>query len=73
MFHLCLRKNEVETRLVMYPRESHELSRSGEPDHVVDRMERILRWFDGYFDVPPALERRTDADLTASDAPETRE
>ncbi len=54
------RKLGVETRLVRYPREGHELSRSGEPDHVVDRIERIVRWFDGYSehrDVPPAVER----------------
>ena len=54
------RKLGVDTRLVRYPREGHELSRSGEPAHVVDRIERIARWFDGYsdhHDVPPALER----------------
>lgn len=33
-------------RLVRYPREGHELSRSGEPKHRVDRLERMLAWFD---------------------------
>jgi len=68
MFYLFLQKNGVDTRLVRYPREGHELSRSGEPAHVVDRIERIQRWFDGYndhADVPPALEREVDAGLTA--------
>jgi dipeptidyl aminopeptidase/acylaminoacyl peptidase len=69
--HRFIKKNGVDTRLVMYPREGHELSRTGEPAHVVDRMERILRWFDGYsdyFDVPPALERPPQAGLsTGSD------
>ena len=63
MFYLFLRKNGVDTRLVRYPREGHELSRSGEPGHVVDRIERIVRWFDGYsdhHDAPPALERGDD-------------
>jgi dipeptidyl aminopeptidase/acylaminoacyl peptidase len=59
-FYRALKKNGVETRLVRYPREGHELSRSGEPAHVVDRIERIARWFDGYsdhHDAPPATER----------------
>jgi dipeptidyl aminopeptidase/acylaminoacyl peptidase len=66
MFYLFLRKQGVDTRLVRYPREDHELSRSGEPRHVVDRLERIRRWFDGYSryrDVPPALERGEDEGL----------
>jgi dipeptidyl aminopeptidase/acylaminoacyl peptidase len=63
MFYLFLKKNGVETRLVRYPREGHELSRSGEPGHVVDRIERIARWFDGYsghHDVSRALDRGDD-------------
>jgi dipeptidyl aminopeptidase/acylaminoacyl peptidase len=63
LFYLFLRKQGVDTRLVRYPREGHELSRSGEPGHVVDRLERIARWFDGYseyHDAPPALERGDD-------------
>lgn len=60
LLHTCYRKLGVETRLVRYPREGHELSRSGEPVHVVDRLERIARWFDGYsdhHDVSKALDR----------------
>ena len=68
LFHRGLRKHGVDTRLVRYPREGHELSRSGEPGHVVDRLERIARWFDGYseyHDAARALDRPTDAGLTA--------
>jgi dipeptidyl aminopeptidase/acylaminoacyl peptidase len=43
-----LRKAGTPTRLVRYPREGHELSRSGEPGHVVDRIDRIRDWFRGY-------------------------
>jgi len=43
-----LKKNDVTTQFVRYPREGHELSRSGEPDHIVDRLKRIGAWFDGY-------------------------
>jgi dipeptidyl aminopeptidase/acylaminoacyl peptidase len=32
--------------MVRYPRDGHELSRSGEPRHRVDRLERIVGWFD---------------------------
>ncbi len=66
LFYLGLQKHGVDTRLVRYPREGHELSRSGEPTHVVDRIERIVRWFDGYsehHDAPPALECDRDDGL----------
>jgi dipeptidyl aminopeptidase/acylaminoacyl peptidase len=63
MLYLFYRKLGVETRLVRYPREGHELSRSGEPAHITDRLERLVRWFDGYsdhHDVPKAIERGDD-------------
>ncbi len=34
--------------LVRYPREGHEHTRSGEPHHRVDGLERSLAWFDRY-------------------------
>jgi dipeptidyl aminopeptidase/acylaminoacyl peptidase len=34
--------------LVRYPREGHELTRSGEPDHRADHMRRTLEWFNRY-------------------------
>ncbi|PSQ04559.1 S9 family peptidase [Halobacteriales archaeon QS_6_71_20] len=70
LFYRILRKHGVDTRLVRYPREGHELSRSGEPAHVVDRIERIVRWFDGYsehHDADRALDRPEDDGLSASD------
>jgi dipeptidyl aminopeptidase/acylaminoacyl peptidase len=36
------------TVMVMFPRESHELSRSGEPWHRIERLEHIVGWFDKY-------------------------
>ncbi|MGQ3329986.1 S9 family peptidase [Halorubrum sp. FL23] len=68
LYHRILRKNGVDTRFVRYPREGHELSRSGEPAHVVDRIERIARWFDGYsehHDAPRALDRPDEEGLSA--------
>lgn len=35
-----------EVEFVRYPREGHELSRAGEPAHRVDRMLRILEFFE---------------------------
>ena len=70
LFYRILRKRGVDTRFVRYPEEGHELSRSGQPGHIVDRIERIARWFDGYseyHDAPPALERDEDAGLTAGE------
>lgn len=72
MFYLFMKKNGVETRLVRYPREGHELSRSGEPGHVVDRIERLVRWFDGYSEhhkAPKALDRGNEG-LSASESEE---
>ena len=34
------------TAMVVFPRETHELSRSGEPWHRIERLEYILAWFD---------------------------
>jgi dipeptidyl aminopeptidase/acylaminoacyl peptidase len=34
------------TAMVVFPRETHELSRSGEPWHRVERLDNIVGWFD---------------------------
>ncbi|MEZ3116043.1 prolyl oligopeptidase family serine peptidase [Halobaculum sp. MBLA0147] len=76
LFHRILRKHGVDTRLVRYPREGHELSRSGEPAHVVDRIERIVRWFDGYspyHDGERALDRPDEDGLSAGEDEEEGE
>jgi dipeptidyl aminopeptidase/acylaminoacyl peptidase len=73
LFHRGLRKHDVDTRFVRYPDEGHELSRSGQPGHVVDRIERIVRWFDGYsehHDADRALDRPDDDGLTAAETDE---
>ncbi|MBD3288459.1 prolyl oligopeptidase family serine peptidase [candidate division KSB1 bacterium] len=40
-----LKRNDVEVEFVRYPDEGHDLSRSGQPIHRVDRYNRILDWF----------------------------
>ena len=44
--YLALKRLGREVVFLQYPREGHELSRSGEPCHRVDRIERIIDWFD---------------------------
>lgn len=41
-----LKAQGKEVQLVLYPREGHEVTRSGEPKHRVDHMLRIIDWFD---------------------------
>ena len=52
-WYAALKKREVPTELVRYPRSSHGLSRTGEPWLLVDRLERIRSWFTHWLiDVP---------------------
>jgi dipeptidyl aminopeptidase/acylaminoacyl peptidase len=37
-----------EVEYILYPDEHHELKNYGRPDRRIDRMERILAWFDGH-------------------------
>ncbi len=34
------------TAMIVFPRETHELSRSGEPWHRIERLDHIMDWFD---------------------------
>lgn len=45
---VALKKHGVETEFVRFPNESHNLSRSGQPKHRVERLERICDWFDDH-------------------------
>ncbi|HZK06549.1 MAG TPA: S9 family peptidase [Actinomycetaceae bacterium] len=46
-----LRANGVETEMLVFPGENHELSRSGTPWHRRQRFEAILEWFGRYLPV----------------------
>ncbi len=46
MFVQLRRLGKVEVEMVRFPEESHNLSRSGRPDRRVERLERIVGWFD---------------------------
>ncbi len=56
------------TAMVVFPRETHELSRSGEPWHRIERLDNIVGWFDQWLmGVPhPEYEVRPDKQGTKS-------
>jgi len=41
----------LEVEFLRYPGEGHELSRSGQPTRRLDRLEKIVEWFDKYCQV----------------------
>jgi dipeptidyl aminopeptidase/acylaminoacyl peptidase len=47
----ALRTLGVKTELVIYPHEGHEFS---DPSHLLDRMQRVVAWFDE--NMPPSSE-----------------
>jgi dipeptidyl aminopeptidase/acylaminoacyl peptidase len=44
-YYAALKRRGVETELVIFPGENHELSRSGTPRHRVQRFDVILDWW----------------------------
>ena len=45
---VALKRLGVDTEMVIFPDETHELSRAGRTDRRIERLEHILRWFDLY-------------------------
>jgi len=45
-FFRALKLNGVKTKLVLFPKENHELSRSGKPRHRVENIKHISGWFE---------------------------
>ncbi len=48
LWYMALKAQGVPAEFVRYPRSTHELSRSGEPWLLVDRLGRLRQWF-GYW------------------------
>ena len=48
LFAWVRRATDTPVRMLRYPREGHELSRSGEPTHRVSRLTEMVDWFDEY-------------------------
>ena len=49
---MALRKQDVPVEFVRYPRSTHDLSRTGEPWLLVDRLGRLRQWFGHWLEVP---------------------
>ena len=45
MWFMSLKKQGVPVELIRYPRSNHDLSRTGEPWLIVDRLGRLRQWF----------------------------
>ncbi len=43
--YTALKIRGVETRMVIFPKENHDLSRSGKPKHRAKRLKEIVNWF----------------------------
>ncbi len=54
------------TAMVMFPRETHELSRSGEPWHRIERLDHIVGWFDKWINGVPHPEYDVRAEKQVS-------
>lgn len=52
-YYAALKRQGVETELVIFPGEDHELSRSGRPRHRVERFDVILGWWSRYLPLSP--------------------
>ena len=43
--YTAILNNGVDTKLVYFKGENHELSRSGKPSHRIKRLKEIIEWF----------------------------
>ena len=48
LFAWVRRATDTPVKMLRYPREGHELSRSGEPGHRISRLTEMIDWFDRY-------------------------
>ena len=58
----ALKYRHIPTVMVHFPGESHELSRSGQPWHRVERLDHIVGWFDQWLQGKPNPEYRMPSD-----------
>ncbi|HKP93236.1 MAG TPA: S9 family peptidase [Chthoniobacterales bacterium] len=71
----ALKFRKVPTVMVKFPNETHELSRSGQPWHRIERLQHLVGWFDRWllgaskpeYDVAPS-----DVPVKPSAAPKTK-
>jgi len=64
-YFASLQANGVESELLIFPGENHELSRSGRPRHRVQRFDAMLDWFNRYLPVTGTVDIHTGDDSRA--------
>jgi len=47
-FFTALKVRNIPARLVLFPKENHDLSRKGKPKHRIERLKNITEWFKKY-------------------------
>jgi len=50
-WYAALRRQRVESELLLFPGEGHELTRTGRPKHRLARFEHVLRWWEKHLPV----------------------
>jgi dipeptidyl aminopeptidase/acylaminoacyl peptidase len=60
LWFMALKKQNVPAEFVRYPRSNHDLSRTGEPWLLVDRLSRIRQWFGYWLKEKPGGATATD-------------
>ena len=63
---VALKKHGVPVEFVRYPRSTHDLSRTGEPWLLVDRLARLRQWFTHWLIGPEAEAATTEAGSNGS-------
>jgi len=51
-----LKRRGVESELLLFPGEGHELTRSGRPQHRLQRLEHVLAWWAEHLPVSPMVD-----------------
>jgi dipeptidyl aminopeptidase/acylaminoacyl peptidase len=71
----ALKFRKIPTVMVKFPRETHELSRSGEPWHRVERLQHIVGWFDHWLKgvSKPEYEVVPNEEVSAKEKPPAEE
>ncbi len=63
----------VPTVMIRFPGESHELSRSGQPWHRVERLDHIVNWFDKYLQGKPMPQYDVPSEQTITTAKQQKQ
>ena len=56
----ALQHYHVTSEIVLFPRENHNLTRTGEPKHLVESLNWQMYWFDRFLNGNESAKRPTD-------------